>query len=296
MDKIVRKFLPLILLALALVGVPAALSFLSNFSWQSEIVWTYVEFGSWPQTRAAEGVEIDQSEPLAVGAFLYCKGSDGALYAKLGQDWFKVEPITWRVLSDKKGSRLLLAEKILACGSYYDVAGGNRSAVGATIYSNNYKHSRVRAWLNETFLQTAFTAEEKERIQLSAVDNSERSTNPDTKSVLWNGGKNKYFCEDTSDKVFLFSEREATKSAFGFGVYDSYGAGSARIRMPTDFAKAQGARQDPTGRYGGWWWLRSPSYSFDDSARGVTDFGYACDLDKVSATGGGIVPAIRLKP
>ena len=93
---------------------------------------------------------------------------------------------------------------------------------------------------------------------MSAVDNSARSTNPDTKGVLWNGGKNIYFCEDTSDKVFLLSEREATKSAFGFGVYDSYGAGSARIRM-------------------------------------ATDFGYACDLDKVSAAGGGIVPAVRLK-
>ena len=75
---------------------------------------------------------------------------------------------------------------------------------------------------------------------------------------MWNGGKNEYYCEDTSDKVFLLSEREATKSAFGFGVYDSYGAGSARIRM-------------------------------------ATDFGYACDLDKVSTSGGGIVPAIRLK-
>lgn len=31
------------------------------------------------------------------------------------------------------------------------------------------------------------------------------------------------------------------------------------------------------------------------TARGVTDFGYACDLDKVSASGGGIVPAVRLK-
>ncbi|MBQ6029782.1 MAG: hypothetical protein IJL24_09715 [Treponema sp.] len=56
----------------------------------------------------------------------------------------------------------------------------------------------------------------------------------------------------------LLSEREATKGAFGFGVYDSYGAGSARIRL-------------------------------------VIDFGYACDLDKVSASGGGIVPTVRLK-
>ena len=87
---------------------------------------------------------------------------------------------------------------------------------------------------------------------MSAVDNSARSTNPDTKGVLWNGGKNEYYCEDTSGKVFLISEREATKGAFGFGAYDSYGAGSARIRMATD-------------------------------------------LDKVSASGGGIVPAVRLK-
>lgn len=287
--------MPLIFTALALVGVPAALSFLSNFSWQSEPAWTYIEFGSWPQTRAAGDVLVDQSEPLSVGAFVYCKGSDGALYARLGQDWFKVEPITWRVLEDKKDSRLLLSENILACGPYYDDAGSERTLGGKKVFSNNYMRSRVRAWLNETFLQTAFSQEEQALIETALVENGERSTNPDTKGGLWNGGKNIYACEDTRDKVFLLSEREATKSAFGFGVYDSYGAGSARIRKPTDFAKEQGVRQDETGLYGGWWWLRSPSYSFDDSARGVTDFGYACDLDKVSAAGGGIVPAIRLK-
>ena len=253
-----------------------------------------MEFGSWPQTRAAGDVLVDQGEPVAVGAFLYCKGSDGALYARLGQDWFKVEPITWRVLEEKKGSRLLLAENILACGPYND-ADGARSLGRETIFSNNYKHSRVRAWLNEDFLKTAFSQGEEALIETTLVENGERSTNPDTRGVLWNNGKNIYACEDTSDKVFLLSEREATKSDFGFGVYDSYGAGSARIRKPTDFARAQGVRQDASGLYGGWWWLRSPSYSFDDSARGVTDFGYACDLDKVSASGGGIVPAIRIK-
>lgn len=262
-----------------------------------------MEFGSWPQTRAAEDVVVDQSEPLAAGAFLYCKGSDGALYARLGQGWFKVEPIIWRVLEDKKGSRFLLCQNILACGPYYDDADAVRTINGQTTFPNNYKHSRVRAWLNglsdfsgKGFLQTAFTAEEQEQIQRSAVDNGERSTNPDTKGVLWNGGKNIYYCEDTSDKIFLLSEREASRADFGFGAYDSYGAGSARIRKPSDFAKAQGVRQDESGLYGGWWWLRSPSYSYSDSARGVTDFGYACDLDKVDAAGGGIVPAIRLKP
>ncbi len=254
-----------------------------------------MEFGLWPQTRAAEEVEIDQSEPLTVGAFDYCKGSDGALYARLGQDWFKVEPITWRVLEDKKGFRLLLSENILASGSYCDEADGTRTIGGQKIFSNNYKHSRVRAWLNETFLKTAFSADEQERIQRTAVDNSARSTNPDTRGVLWNGGKNAYSCEDTSDKIFLLSEREATKSAYGFSVYDAYGAGSARIRAPTDFAMAQGVRQDAPGRYGGWWWLRSPSYSFEDNAYCVTDFGYGCDSDRVDSAIGGIVPALWLK-
>ena len=300
--KAVKKFFPLILTLCALVGVPAALSFLSNFSWQSEPVWTYMEFGLWPQTRAAESVEVDQSEPVSAGAFVYCKGSDGEWYARLGQDWFKVEPITWRVLQDKNGSRLLLCQNILACGAYYAGASAERTVGGQKIFPNNYKHSRVRAWLNglsdfsgKGFLQTAFASEEQEQIQRSAVDNSERSTNPDS-DVIWNGGKNIYYCEDTSDKIFLLSEREASRAAFGFGVYDSYGAGSARITMPTDFARAQGVRQDESGLYGGWWWLRSPSYSYSDSARGVTDFGYGCDLDRVDAAGGGIVPALWLKP
>ncbi len=217
MNKTVRKFLPLILTALALVGLPAALSFLSNFSWQSEPVWTYIEFGSWPQTRAAGDVLVDQSEPVSTGAFVYCKGSDGALYASLGQAWFKVEPITWRVLEDKKGSRLLLAENILASGPYYDGADGERIVGGQKIFSNNYKHSRVRAWLNETFLKTAFSAEEEGRIQMSAVDNSERSTNPDTKGGLWNGGKNIYACElagSANDSTGISNSAEISSAVY----------------------------------------------------------------------------------
>ena len=45
---------------------------------------------------------------------------------------------------------------------------------------------------------------------------------------------------------------------YDFAAYNQEGALSARIRLPTDFAKASGASQDMTPGHVSWWWLRSP--------------------------------------
>ena len=261
-----------------------------------------VTFGLWPQTIKADSVTVDTSITEPHGAFTYCKGSDGEWYVKqaekacesgykysdgtaagqggTSEKWFKVEPIKWRVLATNYGgNKLLLAESILI-GKRYDDD------------KNNYKDSEIRAWLNNGFLQSAFTAAQQSSILATTVDNSERSTNPAAHAAYWNFGNNQYACDNTSDKIFLLSEKEVTTSAYGFAAYDSYGAGNKRIRVTTDFAKATGAYQDSNAGMGGWWWLRSPYYHIGLNVLYVDYHGKADSPNIVNNDRGGIVPAL----
>ena len=196
---------------------------------------------------------------------------------------------------------LLLAENILT--------GGIKWAYSR----NNYMESNIRKWLNGNsgsgaqsdynggagFLQTAFTSEAQGLITPTTVDNSATSTLPnilteEQKTTDWNNGKNDYACGDTTDKIFLLSEQEATMSDYGFAEYTAYGQGNTRIRVTTDYAKAAGAYQSGTTGYGGLWWLRSPHCSVEDDARDINDNGYAHYIDYVYLTNGGVVPALSI--
>ncbi|MCR4925637.1 MAG: DUF6273 domain-containing protein [Clostridiales bacterium] len=255
---------------------------------------TYVTFGLWPQTIKGSAVTVDESVSITVGAFTYYKGSDNCWYAKLAENaygsgytysdestvgqggtsykYFKVEPIKWRVLTDNySGKKLLLAESILI---------GKRYAAS----SNNYANSEIRAWLNDGFLNAAFISSQQSAIATTTVDNSAASTTDSGGSITQ---ATSYACENTSDKIFLLSELEATTSAYGFDVYDAEGGGNARIRKTTDYAKASGAQQS------GWWWLRSPCDSSGD-VRDVNGWGNTENLNTVSHSGGGVVPALSV--
>ena len=268
----------------------------------------YVTFGSFPQTVKAADVTIDETDTKTQGAFTYYRGSDGEWYVRqaekayvssytysdgsavgeggTSEKYFKVEPVKWRVLTDDySGKKLLLAESILINKRFDDSR-------------NNYKDSEIREWLNGDFLQTAFTEEELTLIAETTVDNSARSTNPDASATQWNGGENQYACENTTDKVFLLSEQEATKEAYGFDVYnarivDAY-TESSRIRVTTDFAKACGAYQCTSYDFGGYWWLRSPCWNYRDDARCVYYYGDAEDYSFVDFDWYGVVPALCL--
>ena len=90
---------------------------------------------------------------------------------------------------------------------------------------------------------------------------------------------NNYACENTNDKVFLLSYTEAANSEYGFTSTSS----SVRIRKPTDFALANYGFLGLTDSCGGWYFLRSPYYSYICNTRHVNSEG---DLHY----GGGRVP------
>lgn len=211
--------------------------------------------------------------------------------------YFLVEPIKWKVITTNyKGKVLLVAEDILTGHVPYCVSSGNRTIGGKTVCANNYKYSTIRAYLNGRYeaddtqskteyaekglLQTAFTKSAQNLIAVTEVDNS-LATTSDT--------KNKYICENTTDKLFLLSYSEVIN--YGFTNCDK------RIRKTTVYAKANYAyaHQSTSDGYGGSWWLRSPYYYYSDHARFVASSG---DLDyfciNVDDTGYAVVPALSI--
>ena len=97
----------------------------------------------------------------------------------------------------------------------------------------NWSECSLRVWLNDTFLGTAFSMDERAAILETTVDNG-----PEQGRADWiaDGGA------ETRDRIFLLSYHEA------FEVY--FGSDGDRTCLLTGVASGHGAF--------GWWWLRSP--------------------------------------
>ena len=289
---------------------PAAVKVLTDYESPNNTgsEWTYVEFGEWPQSEAKD-VEENSLKLVDGGRGYfkdnYYKDDNDNYYVKHNDSYYKVEPIVWRVLNKdyaSTGTALLLAEKILIGGIEWD---DNKS---------DYKESNIRKWLNGNsgsgeqsdysgdvgFLQTAFTTDAQKLIVETIVDNTARSTNPDSNAREWKDGENEYACGNTTDKIFLLSEQEATTEEYGFAVFDEYVGDSkgtttsTRIRVTTDYANATEAYQDGTTGYGGWWWLRSPCSIYKYTVLCV-DYDGDADINVIfEATEVGVVPALSI--
>ena len=240
--------------------------------------WQMYKFGDYPQDVSL--ISEYTSDTVYNGWYL---GSDGYFYEKCtanvdkpnGADrtmtngsiittgttyYFKVQPITWRLLSNSYngGSSLLFANKNLdqCCWNNKDTA---RTIDGASINPNNYKYSTLRAFLNgkhesgdddnssydnNGFLQKAFTSSAQKIIRTSTVENTY--------------GSNPYSCDTTYDKIFALSIGEIKNTSYGFPS-DSSGA-TWRTRWATDYAMARHVHQDtPQTTYASYYWLRSPN-------------------------------------
>lgn len=135
------------------------------------------------------------------------------------------EKIEWQVL-DKQDNKIFLVSKYaLDCQPYH------------TSYEDvTWEQCSLRTWLNETFLQDAFSADEQTKIAstyVSADKNPMFSTNPGNA---------------VNDKVFLLSITEGQRY---------FTEDSERECSVTAYAKAQGAYTS-MGNDNCRWWLRSP--------------------------------------
>ena len=134
------------------------------------------------------------------------------------------EDVEWLVLEVKDGKALVVSKYALDCKQY------NTSSTDVT-----WETCTLRKWLNNDFINAAFSGYEKAMIPtvtVSADKNPNNSTNPGNA---------------TQDQVFLLSITEANKY---------FGSDSARQCKPTDYAVANGTWESGSGNC--WWWLRSP--------------------------------------
>ena len=179
------------------------------------------------------------------------------------------EPIKWRVLSVNGNDAFLLADQNLDAKPY------NEEYTDVT-----WATCTLRTWLNDTFLNTAFTSAEQAAIKNTTVVNDD---NPyyDTE-----GGEN------TTDKVYLLSIAEASNTAYGF--YGDFNT-SSETREATNTAYVAGKDGMSAVGEADWWWLRSPGNnsgraSYVDYSGVGYDNGYYVLRDDYSA----VRPALHL--
>ena len=168
------------------------------------------------------------------------------------------EDVEWLVLEIKDGKTLVISQYALDCKQY------NTSFTDVT-----WETCTLRKWLNNDFINAAFSADEKAMIPtitVSADKNPEYSTNPGNA---------------TQDRVFLLSITEANKY---------FSSDSARQCKPTDYAVANGAWESNSGIC--WWWLRSPGYSQGRAANVYSGGDGYGDGDWVNDDGYAVRPAL----
>ena len=225
-----------------------------------KVTWNCLWFGSYPQSQiTAEDGEI---YTILTNIDNWNKNGDVIIentkYHKTEKDYFKYEPIKWRVLQSENGEAFLLSDVIL----------------DKQLYNENDKYvtwekSSLRAWLNKKFIKRAFIDEEREKINITEI------INQDNPVYGTEGGNN------TFDKIFLLSLSEVSEQQDG----EKYGFLDDEIRAcgKSDFSKT-----------GSWWWLRSPGYD-SGYAAGVYDYGWVYRYGHdVGSSDDGVRPVLHL--
>lgn len=172
----------------------------------------------------------------------------------------KKKELLWEVLeySPEKESVLVICRNIITFRPY------NSKSETMT-----WEKSSLRKWLNDDFIDSAFSSFERKMIVTTTISNK------DNKSSGISGGKS------TKDKIFLLSLDEVNK----YFSADKYTASDERIRKSSDGSAS-------------WWWLRSPGLT-DVRAACISDSGTVSDGgSNVSVKDNGVVPVmwINLNP
>lgn len=160
-------------------------------------------------------------------------------------------PIEWLVLARDGQKAFLISRYGLDTEPY------NERGTSVT-----WETCTLRSWLNDEFLNRAFTVEEQAGIIETEVDNSEsQGYREGDRNWHTSGGNN------TRDRIFLLSYAEANK-------YLRVWLGAGNITKPRVSPTAYALRgtspsdQDKTadGAASVSWWLRSPGYKQDEAA------------------------------
>lgn len=194
---------------------------------------------------AAAGIAETQSKKNKVS----CTPGEHVLFGNYPQGYDgEVYPIEWLVL-DVVGNKALLISQYGLDNQKYNNASRNVT----------WETCSLRAWMNDSFYNKAFSSVEKKAVMNTKVPNGSSQCNSEWNT---NGGN------DTYDYVFTLSCAEAR---YYFGV--SKGVMNYQSRVsPTPYAVTQGAKAHSDygtldGYATAYWWLRSPGYYQYNAAR-----------------------------
>lgn len=270
--------------------------------------WVYVEFGIWPSLKFnGNQDELKQCPNINAWDNCYTDGN-GAYYVEIIANpnnsctsyekgkkyYFKFLPIKWRVLSNSNNEKLLFSERILCSYQFYKNL-DTRMDSENTIHPNNYENSDVRRFLNDDFLNKAFTIEQIENIKTTFVNNDMSSTFGKGEESKNYYGTNEYVCTNTYDKIFLLSENEITSENFGFPVCSD--SSKERQKCATEYAEATGILKEKNKLGHCCYWLRSPTYKNGIEGLFVRDDGGSKPLNfsYVNWSNIGIAPALTVE-
>ncbi len=186
------------------------------------------------ETETETETEVQTTEPpkvyLTPGDIITLGNYEQDTYSENGR-----EAIEWYVLTVEGDKALIISRYILDTACYHT----SNSAV-------TWETCSLRKWLNNDFMNTAFSTEEQKRIIETTL------SNPDNSKYGIDGGN------DTVDKIFLLSEEEC-KLYLTETIEETIGTAYAKSKDLEDYDQCH------------YWWLRSPgkdvNYASDVSSQ-----------------------------
>ncbi len=161
-------------------------------------------------------------------------------YTRSKIHWFKFEPIMWKIATEEGGKALLICNMLLDAQEYNSTS-ENRTVSEKTVLPNDYEHSTIRQWLNDTFYNSAFNSAEQAIVAAGSFEY--------TKHQSAGLGNYTYGTGSVNDKVTLPSK---------YDVDTYYANDTQREKKATGYALVQGVNTIDLGnRRQGNWWLRS---------------------------------------
>lgn len=240
------------------------------------------DVGSMEGMEEEEDVELENPPAEGIWDSIYfgnCPQGDAAGNTK--------EPIKWRVLSINGNDAFLLADQILAIHDYYD----RWENMGEDV---TWETCSLRAWLNNEFINEAFSEEEQKSIMQVELDNSldprfyeEFPNRTDT------GGNT------TEDKIFCLSAEDAVNPSYGFA--GTWEESPTRVATYTQLAQSSekldginNFEEDMSSLVSQNWWLRTTGWPV---VMGAGDEGMSVMGTGMLEKGGALAPeAIGVRP
>ncbi len=186
--------------------------------------------------------------------------------------YFVFEPIRWKILDEASG--LVMTESIIDLQAFQNVVyardGYFYNGFDSNVFANDYASSYIRYWLNNDFLSTAFTPEERTDLR---------------RDVAIDFGADNY----GYDRVFLLSEDESLNTDYGFISSGNTGT-YTRVAFSTDYTQCQGVCIDNNGA--SYWSLRSSYKNKGEEVRIIAHTGDFLSAD--ASYNLGVRPVIRI--